>query len=213
MIEELFKTIVEGTAHQSVLIEGEVEALVSACITASTGKNEMTLCPMKHDVWTIDHSRDVSTRASRTTDGPLCILMAANVFTIESQHALLKVTEEALPQVFFVIVTRNANTLLATLRSRCLLMRGERAESKKGKEFLQLSIPERLTAVATAIESPEHRDAYALIAELSAFLATGKHLVFANRGHISCIQSFLARHPIGMRNLLEHLALTLPIDK
>jgi len=218
MIEELFNTIREGAAHQSVLIEGDVEALLKECVEASARKMGVTLYPISADVWTISHSRAVSTRASHTTDGPLCIVMAGNVFTIESQHALLKVTEEALPNIFFVLITRNADALLATLRSRCLLIRGERSVGVQGKKFLGLSIPERLTAVASAIESPEHANAYTLLAELSAHLArevtTGKHLVFASWSHLTRTRHFLSTHPIGMRNLLEHLALTLdPTDK
>ena len=211
MIDELYKKIAEGAAHQSVLIEGDVEMLVTACSTASKQHAELTLYPMKSDVWTIDHSRSVATAATRTVDGSLCILIAANVFTVESQHALLKVTEEALSKIFFVIVTQNASALISTLRSRCLFMREVRAESVRGKEFLKLSLPARLTAVARAIESPEHRDVYTLISELSSLCArtvTNTEGSARLRSHLTRTNTFLSTHPIGMRQLLEHLALT-----
>lgn len=215
MIEELFKTIREGSAHQSVLIEGDVPALVAACVAACQSASAgVTLYPITADVWTIDHSRMVSAAASRTTDGPLCILLAGNVFTIESQHALLKVTEEALPKIFFIIITGSADILLATLRSRCTLIKVPTQEKKE--TFLNLSIPERLTAVASAIESPEHRKAYALLKQLSHRLArstTREVGESRTRAHLSRIYTLLSKHPIGMKSLLEHLALTLPIDK
>ena len=214
MIEELFNTIRDGTAHQSVLIEGDVAVLVSACVTASTRKRGVTLYPITSDVWTIDHSRRVTTIASRSTDEPLCILMAGNVFTIESQHALLKVTEEALPKVFFIIITGNADTLLATLRSRLFILKGGEQGSVHAKKFLGLSLPERLTAVASAIESPEHREVYTLISELSSLCAHDKVVTESSaraRTHLTRIRTFLSTHPLGMRQLLEHLALTLPL--
>lgn len=213
MIPNLYTEIARGVAHQSVLLEGNMETLFAECVATGTEYVELTLYPIKSDVWTIDHSRSVATAASRTTEKSLCIIIAANMFTLESQHALLKVTEEALPKTFFVILTHDASALIPTLRSRLLILKGGEQGRVYAKKFLSLPIPARLTAIGSALESPDHCEVYTLISELSSLYAHNKTASPASlrvRTHLTHIRTFLSTHPKGMRQLLEHLALTLP---
>lgn len=211
MIAELYTSIKEGTAHTSTLILGDTDALSAEALTLGAHGKGLTLYPMVHDVWTIDDSRAVARRAQRSTDTPLCIMIAANVFTLEAQNALLKVIEDGAPHTFFIIITRSAEALIPTVRSRCALMK-EEGKVEQEKEFFALTLPERLNAVARAIDTPEHRSAYALLARLARTYARR-----TKRGegtarqytHLTQIQTLLSKHPIGMRQLLEHLSLTL----
>jgi len=212
MIAELYRNIKKGTAHASTLVLGDTDALVAEALTLGAHDKELMLYPIVHDVWTIDDSRTVARRAQRTTDTPLCILIAANVFTLEAQNALLKVTEDAAPRVFFIIITKSAEALLSTLRSRCAIIKEDGIKAEQEKTFFTLSVSERMTAVAHAIDTPEHRDAYALLSRLATTYArqTKRDKESARiYAHLTHTQILLSKHPLGMRQLLEHLALTL----
>lgn len=78
------------------------------------------------------------------------IIISAGSITREAQNGLLKLFEDPNPQVEFIIAFENAHSLLPTLRSRLLVVKGIRTGAVIGPdpiEFLGLSLSSKMTEV------------------------------------------------------------------
>ena len=79
------------------------------------------------------------------------IIADADMMSVEAQNALLKTIEEPPEYAVIMLLTENAETLLPTIRSRCVMMKLRNIKDQLVKKYLmeQLEVPVRVqTAIA-----------------------------------------------------------------
>jgi len=139
--------------HHAYLVNGAVEPLVKYLGEDASG----------YDFWRgefatfgIDESRDIKERAGRKAahaGAKKIFIISAHSFTIEAQNALLKLFEDPAPDTHFFILTKSAEYLLPTLRSRLAVLEIGGENSERGNEaenFLKKNISERMAFIAKA---------------------------------------------------------------
>ena len=72
------------------------------------------------------------------------IIPEADLMTVQAQNALLKTLEEPPEYAVIFLLTENADSLLATIRSRCVMLKLRNIKDKLVKKYLmeQLEIPD-----------------------------------------------------------------------
>jgi DNA polymerase-3 subunit delta' len=83
------------------------------------------------------------------------IIDEADLLNAQAQNALLKNIEEPPPYGIFILLTRNANVLLETIRSRCVILQLKNIPSTLIKKYLveQLDIPKERVDLSVAFAS------------------------------------------------------------
>ncbi len=163
---------------------------------------------IERDTLRIEDVRELRIQATRKQDSHTLFILKAHSILQEAQHALLKALEEPSEGIVYLILLRTSYALIPTLASRCqrLVVDCAHDDTSIAEHFLSTSIPRRLSLVNDAMETAGHTRAYALLRELSFSPALSvrayEMIVSANKA--------ANRHPIGLKQLLEHLALTLP---
>ena len=73
------------------------------------------------------------------------IIADADMMSVEAQNALLKTIEEPPEYAVIMLLTENAETLLPTIRSRCVMMKLRNIKDQLVKKYLmeQLEVPEK----------------------------------------------------------------------
>lgn len=66
----------------------------------------------------IDDAKEVIAKSYLTYEQEMLIIICANKYNIAAQNALLKIIEEPPPLVQFIIIAKNKNVLIPTIRSR-----------------------------------------------------------------------------------------------
>ena len=156
---------------------------------------------VERDVLRIEDVRFLRASASRINESSSIILLRAQAILVEAQHALLKALEEPVEGLIYLMHVRTAHSLLSTLISRCCVIdMSDPCVNPEIENFLSLSLRKRMDYIAQAVESEGHGDAYALLENLLRERKT-QTLLTAYRA--------VSRHPLGLRQILEHFALTL----
>lgn len=75
----------------------------------------------ENDPLKIKDAREIIRQAHLTSESKKTIIIAAQAFGEDAQSALLKVLEEPPNNIEFVIITKNKNALLPTIRSRMMI--------------------------------------------------------------------------------------------
>ena len=72
------------------------------------------------------------------------IIADADMMSVEAQNALLKTIEEPPEYAVIMLLTENAETLLPTIRSRCVMMKLRNIKDQLVKKYLmeQLEVPD-----------------------------------------------------------------------
>jgi DNA polymerase III delta prime subunit len=130
------------------------------------------------DVFTIDDARESISLQSTTSqkDEKRFFVWSLNTLSVDAQHALLKVFEEPTEHThFFIIIPQD--TLLPTLKSRVVIVRGE--QKGTSSDFLNMSVPERLAYIkklTTSIQDEKavKQDALELVYSLERTLHNKK---------------------------------------
>lgn len=80
------------------------------------------------------------------------IIPEADLMTVQAQNALLKTLEEPPEYAVIFLLTENADSLLATIRSRCVMLKLRNIKDKLVKKYLmeQMQIPDYQADVCTA---------------------------------------------------------------
>lgn len=205
----LVQDVRAGRGHSARLITGDVHSLTRDIIRELSVGGEMVLYPYVRDVFHIADSRLVRTDASRKTEGRTVFIIAASVFIDAAQHALLKVVEELGEGMTLLLITPSPETLLPTLRSRLeLVLTHQQSKQSTAQAFLMESPAQRLATIGRLLDTPEHEGVRTLMQELSAYaIRTSRADILEP---LSVVHPLLVRHPVGMKALLEHLALALP---
>lgn len=80
------------------------------------------------------------------------IIPDADLLTVQAQNALLKTIEEPPAYAIIFLLAENADTLLPTIRSRCVMLKLRNIKDKLVKKYLmeQLKVPDYQAAVCAA---------------------------------------------------------------
>ena len=70
----------------------------------------------------IDDAKEVIAKSYLIYEQEMLIIISANKYNIAAQNALLKIIEEPPQNVQFIIITKNKNALIPTIRSRMRLI-------------------------------------------------------------------------------------------
>jgi DNA polymerase III subunit delta' len=91
----------------------------------------------------IEQVRQCIQQSQQTTQSPykIIIINPAESLLVAASHALLKNLEEPTARTLFILITDKPGLLLATIRSRCQLIRFHPPQETVGKRWLQAQIP------------------------------------------------------------------------
>jgi DNA polymerase III delta prime subunit len=67
----------------------------------------------------------------------IALVLSADLLTLQAQHALLKTLEEPMPRSFVILELNNPYHLLATIRSRCQIIRAPKTKEVYDKNDLK----------------------------------------------------------------------------
>ena len=162
------------TLHHAYLIEGDKD-LILADINKFLQKEMDVAIKGNPDYWFgqfdnfgIDDSRELVARASLKAPGKKFFIVAFNFITHEAQNSLLKILEEPTAETHFFLITPSSDHLVSTLKSRLVIIKGQRvAEGKgqtEGEKFVKASKPERLKMVKKIIDAIADEEASKAVA-------------------------------------------------
>lgn len=86
------------------------------------GRNEQEYQIFEREDFKIDDAKEVIAQSYLTYEQEMLLIICANKYNIAAQNALLKIIEEPPEMVQFIIIAKNKNALLPTIRSRMRLI-------------------------------------------------------------------------------------------
>ena len=219
--------------HHAYLIEGELTAVIEALYTFF--RDALSIEPLGNpDVWLgeydtvgIHESRELAELQSRrpVAGSHKLFIIAANFLTHEAQNALLKVFEEPTEGTHFFLVSRSAERLLPTLRSRLCRIRSTAEEAtaqvpvelvEDCQRFLSATPAERAQIIKPLIDAKDKAGAITFLANLETTLRQQKDPrqwsdedVCAFR-EIARARDYLHDRAPSVKMLLEHVVGVLP---
>lgn len=157
----------------------------------------------------VDEARKLSEQAIRRAfGGKKIFFIAPERMTFEAQNALLKTFEEPIPDTHFFLVSRDAESILPTLRSRMQILVLETRESAhEAEEFLNLPLKKRLAFAKDFAD--EERNLPAFLDDLLSHLRAKKFEPEPIRA-VYELRLISGQRAVAPRLILEHLALVLP---
>lgn len=202
----LLTQIEEGHTH-AYIVEGAFPNATEGILRSLHERGENFFL-VERDILRIEDVRELRTQATRKQDARTFFIFRAHTMLQEAQNALLKALEEPSEGIVYLIHLRTSYALIPTLVSRCQRLFADTIHTDTGtaQHFLSASPSKRLALIAAAMDTDGHTDAYALVRALAFVPALSvreyEMIVSANKA--------ANRHPLGLKQLLEHLALTLP---
>ncbi|RDU59281.1 DNA polymerase III subunit delta' [Helicobacter marmotae] len=104
-----------GLIHITPFIDELIDELTLEC-------DEQYYEVFQREDFKIDDAKDVIAKAYLSYEQEMRIIIAANKYNIAAQNALLKITEEPPENITFIIIAKNKNALIPTIRSRMRLI-------------------------------------------------------------------------------------------
>lgn len=181
-----------------------------------------------HDVFLIDHAHALRNEQSfRGSEGaPKIFIVTFNTISHEAQNALLKTLEEPTEGTHFFFITKTAEALLPTVRSRVQVIRAETDDTTphnkwdtSAKDFLRGGFPERMEIITpiTKAKAEERsrakEDARSFLVSLERALYSRLRAGEAAQDALSYVleaQRALSERSPSLKLLLEHIALLTP---
>ncbi len=116
---------------------------------------------LSYDTLKIDDARHVKNLAeNRSFDGSKKVfVISVNNFLPESQNTLLKIFEEPKENMHFFIISKNVDSFLPTLRSRCYLINLEQDKNinVEIEKFLNISLQNKIDHVKNLLDTDEDK--------------------------------------------------------
>ena len=121
-----------------------------SCIQANNG-NQPDIITVKHEKPASISVDDIRTQVNgdimiKPYSSPykVYIIPDADLLTVQAQNALLKTIEEPPEYAVILLLTENADSLLPTIRSRCVMLKLRNIKDKLVKKYLmeQLQVPD-----------------------------------------------------------------------
>lgn len=140
-------------------------------------------------------------------------IIAPHTISVEAQQALLKVLEEPPAHAQIYLVLADAAHLLATVRSRLLLLTvsSTTLQTDIGLSFLQLSYQDRIALITDLTTKKMTQEIDDLVSGLSVYA----HQTVKQTPALAQALLFVEQHSntrgASKKMLLEHLALLLPV--
>ena len=138
------------------------------------------------------------------------IIQKAHKLTIPAQNALLKTLEE-LPQfVSIILATKDKNSILETVASRCQILYENKPNTKEISQynFFNLSLPKRLDLIEDLANKDRDEVIKILEKELSHITQTGNYNVHQIEQTLKLLDN-LQNTNVSLKLALEYLALSL----
>ena len=159
--------------------KGEGESPCDTCVSCKRGlgNNQPDIIWVTHEkpgVITVDEVRNQINRTIEikpySSPYKVYIIEQADLLNAQAQNALLKNIEEPPSYGIFILLTRNANLLLETIRSRCVILQLKNIANILIRQYLieQLNIPKERVDLAVAFASGSLGQAI-LLAESESF--------------------------------------------
>ncbi|MBQ8559611.1 MAG: DNA polymerase III subunit delta' [Tyzzerella sp.] len=145
MLAKLFATTLQCETEES-----EPCNECRSCIQANSG-NHPDIITVKHEKPGSISVDDIRTQVNgdimiKPYSSPykIYIVPEADLLTVQAQNALLKTIEEPPEYAIIFLLTENADSLLPTIRSRCVMLKLRNIKDKLVKKYLmeQLQIPD-----------------------------------------------------------------------
>ena len=144
-----------------------------SCTSCKQGKteNHPDIIRVTHEKPNTISVDDIRTQVNNTIDikpyaNPykIYIIESADLLTVQAQNALLKNIEEPPPYGIFMLLTRNVDALLETIRSRCVILKLRQVQSSLIRKHLveQLDVPEERADFCVAFAAGNLGQAVAL---------------------------------------------------
>lgn len=130
--------------------ESEPCGACRSCVQTTNG-NQPDIITVKHEKPTSISVDDIREQLNGdilikpySSRHKIYIIPEADLMTVQAQNALLKTLEEPPEYAVIFLLTENADSLLATIRSRCVMLKLRNIKDKLVKKYLmeQLQIPD-----------------------------------------------------------------------
>ena len=201
--------------HHAYLLVGAFEDSLTGIPAEDREQGPDVLFSM-HERFGIDEARALKHEATlRPVARPYrTFVLSLQGITVEAQNGLLKLFEEPHETIRFYILVPTEDLLIPTLRSRLMLIGGERRPfevSEEAKRFLESSYRDRLTEIA---ERTKEADTV-----WSTSLLDGIEVWAEKKGDREALEAVLfvrkyaARRGASKKILFEHLALSLSVPE
>ena len=225
MVEELTKNFKRGgVLHHAYLVEGDRDIIVPELFgfiekelgISSRGNPDVLV--FEYETFGIDEGRYIKNLESlKPVAGTRKIfIIAFHFITREAQNAFLKLFEEPNPSTHFFIITRSAEVLLPTLRSRLQVLTHfkENKSSELAKAFLKAVPGKRMDLVKKMLEMKDKHSVISFLDALERELYAPGSLSFPGRARIfeeiQKVRGYAGDTGALLKMLLEHLALMAP---
>lgn len=141
----MFKDSKGELLHHSFIVKGDESCILD--IKDSIGESSVFNSYVEDNL-TIDTVRNIIIHSDMVSRGGENIyIIYFNDATTSAQNSLLKALEEPKKNTVFVLITPNTSKLLDTIHSRCFYISLEDINMKSVKDFISLSMKDRLKYV------------------------------------------------------------------
>ncbi len=231
-----------GAPHHAYLIVGERVGIIAE-LKAMLEDDSFVIKAnadfhlYEHDAFLMEHAHELRRQqAMHASLGSRKIFVVAfNTIISEAQNALLKTLEEPTVGTKFFFITRTAEIMLPTVRSRMQVIRHQplatspqSLEKNSGEEFLKATIPERMKIIEkyTKVKVDQKAEAKesarvflellerALYQRIPTSLPIGSEVGISKKTaaaleSVVTAKRYLSDRSPSVKLLLEHLALTI----
>lgn len=229
----LEKHIQKENLHHAYLLAGDINNTLENLYSLLTNfgikiEQNPDFHLLSYDTLKIDDARSIkSLSENKSFDGSKKIfVISVNNFLPESQNTLLKIFEEPKDNMHFFVISKNVNSFLPTLRSRCYLINLEQNKNinPEIEKFLNSTLQNKIDYVKNLLDTDEDKgeaSARTLALEFLDQIESALHRkILVSRfdldNNMSIFQKiFIARKYIRQsgsspKNILEAIVLNLP---
>jgi len=225
----------KGLDHHAYLVIGGAELVpdILAVLETSCGikhHGNPDVANLKLENMTIDEARQLRTEAEMrpvTDEGKKIFMVAVNSITVEAQNALLKLLEEPPEYAHFFLIVPSAYLLLATVRSRMLIIEADKRETRTNSTqdssssavaagFLAAAPAERLGIIKALLddvakERKSKQDAIIFLDSIQAavYSSSGVKKGSAALQTIETARRYMNDRAPSLKMLLENVALNI----
>ncbi len=162
----LQKHIQKENLHHAYLLSGDMKNILENLFSLLSDfgikiQKNPDFHLLSYDTLKIDDARHVKSLAeNRSFDGSKKVfVISVNNFLPESQNTLLKIFEEPKENMHFFIISKNADSFLSTLRSRCYLINLEQDKNtnEEIEKFLNTSLQNKIDHVKNLLDTDEDK--------------------------------------------------------
>lgn len=162
----LQKHIQKENLHHAYLLSGDMSNILENLFSLFSGfgikiQKNPDFHLLSYDTLKIDDARAIKNLAeNRSFDGSKKLfVISVNNFLPESQNTLLKIFEEPKENMHFFIISKNVDSFLPTLRSRCYLINLEQDKNinEEIEKFLNISLQNKIDYVKNLLDTDEDK--------------------------------------------------------